>query len=333
MLELKGDRLVFSFPEVHAQARCEIEMQRTLRIPDDDRTYPLPPGLGRFPMRHVDDYAHRVSPTWQKHGGVMLPMCQSEAMWLRFTCPTGYPFVLKVGAGKVNAVTGETWVDGLHRDPQDYVILPRQPWLDGFCVRKGVIRQFVAMPLGSGYSAEEQLTGRAEHGGLQIVAYPMKASVYRERFERPVTRTMAGAIRSAQSLSLDDDFLEAESAKADMGLAPGGSMKQDIYDDTFGLSDWEQRHKSRVFVHLTNSMVWRELTGEAAPGVPPTAKEYAQHGLPWFDHYAEGPAVPGSGALAGLDSVATMANKKGEPLPGNSSVHPGPVKTVREGEF
>ncbi len=29
-----------------------------------------------------------------------------------------------------------------------------------------MIRQFVAMPLGEGYTAEEQLTGEAQHGGL-----------------------------------------------------------------------------------------------------------------------------------------------------------------------
>ena len=37
MTELKDDRLVFSFPEVHPSARMTIEFQRTLRIPDDDK--------------------------------------------------------------------------------------------------------------------------------------------------------------------------------------------------------------------------------------------------------------------------------------------------------
>ena len=31
---------------------------------------------------------------------------------------------------------------------------------------------------GDGHSAEEQVTGRAEYGGLQILAYPMKAAAY-----------------------------------------------------------------------------------------------------------------------------------------------------------
>src|SRR5262245_25170810 len=178
MIELNRDQLVFSFPEVHTQAILNIEFQRTLRIPDDGKSYPLPPGLGRFPLRHVDDFARDVTLTWLKHGGVMLPMYQSEALWLRFECPfladrsASYPFAIKVATGKIDAVTGKAWSNGLHRGPQDYLVAPQQPWLDGYCVRKGQIRQFVAMPLGAGYTAEEQITGQAEHGGIQVVVYP-----------------------------------------------------------------------------------------------------------------------------------------------------------------
>ena len=49
----------------------------------------------------------------------------------------------------------------LDRAAQNYLVAPDQPWLDGFCVAKGLIRQFVAMPLGKGYTAEAQLTGAA----------------------------------------------------------------------------------------------------------------------------------------------------------------------------
>ena len=125
---------------------------------------------------------------WLDRGGVMLPMYQSEAMWLMFTPRyvtgrnTSYPFAIKVAAGKIDAVTGKGWSDGLNAEPQDYMVCARQPWLDGFCVKKGIIRQFVAMPLGAGYTAEEQLTGQAEYGGLQIVAYPMKRKVFERRF-------------------------------------------------------------------------------------------------------------------------------------------------------
>ena len=38
-------KLTFRFPEVHEDAGCSIVFQRTLRIPDDEKEYPLPPGL------------------------------------------------------------------------------------------------------------------------------------------------------------------------------------------------------------------------------------------------------------------------------------------------
>ena len=123
MIELKKDCLEFSFPEVHPEARLQIVFLRTLRIPDDGKDYPLPPGLREFPLRHVDDYADQVSGSWLDRGGVMLPMYQSEAMWLSFhTSYVGekdleYPFAVKIATGKINAVTGKTWNNKLHRRP------------------------------------------------------------------------------------------------------------------------------------------------------------------------------------------------------------------------
>ena len=171
MIELNSDSLTVSFPELPLAPKLKIDFQRTLRIPDDDKDYPLPPGLGRFPLRHIDDFASRVPESWLKRGGVLLPMWQAEALWLRFDGRyvenrwTEYPFAIKVATGKISAVTGELWQRGLSRNPQNYLVAPEQPWLDGYGVEKGIIRQFVAMPLGEGYSVEEQLTGEAEFGG------------------------------------------------------------------------------------------------------------------------------------------------------------------------
>ena len=140
MIVLENDRLEFRFPEVHAEARCSIAFQRTLRIPDDGRDYPLPPGLGAFPLRHLDDFGERLPGSWRERGGVIAPMHQAEAMWIAFD--SDYPFAVKVATGKSCAITGDPWVDRLNRDPQDYAVLPEQPWLDGYCVEKGVVRQF-----------------------------------------------------------------------------------------------------------------------------------------------------------------------------------------------
>jgi len=334
MIELKRDALHFSFPEVHEDAHLEIHFQRTLRIPDDDRTYPLPPGLGRFPMRHVDDYAEKMPEAWMRHGGVLLPMYQSEALWINFT--GHYPFAVKVAAGKIDAVTGKEWSDGIHRKPQDYMTIPEQPWLDGYCVKKGTIRQFVAMPLGSGYTVEEQLTGEAEHGGIQIVAYPLKAEFY----QPPPEAIMDWAMPDGAFAS----FAEPRSARFDIGLAPGGRMEQEIFEDEREFFHWDADHGSRCFAHLANSLAWRAITGEDPPTTPFTSKEYARHGMPWFDYYGgDRKALGGGSAFKGLKSVFQLGKQKGEsPLPENESVEPGKVfqlgtkvtpEQVREGRF
>ena len=78
LIKLREDRLEFRFPEVHTDAKCRIEFQRTLRISDNNRHYPLPPRLGRFPLNHVDGYADTVPKVWDEYGGVFLPMLQSK---------------------------------------------------------------------------------------------------------------------------------------------------------------------------------------------------------------------------------------------------------------
>lgn len=342
MIELRSDSLVFSFPEVHPKARLRVDFQRTLRIPDDGRDWPLPPGLGRFPLVHVDDHAERVPPAWRRHGGVMLPMYRSEAMWLSFRSDrlsehdAAYPFAVKVGTGKVNAVSGEPWASGLAAEPQGYVVVPEQPWLDGYAVERGVIRQFVAMPLGAGYTAEEQLTGLAEHGGMQLEVVPMKREVFERRF--PKSRASEGAMFD---MRLREEGV-CYSAAPDLGLAPGGRMRQEIAEDPYGPEDWTLEHTSRCFVHLCDSLLWRAITGSAPPSTPATAEEYTRHGLPWFDYDLEGPALDGPEALAKLRSVLELARERGDvPFADNASPRPDRIVTlhrgrrseVREGKF
>ena len=75
-------------PPVHDQShepagrvtRLLLSLQRTLRIPEDGRAYPLPPGLGRLPL--VPGRAP---------GEVLVPMYQREAVWLAFGGATWRP--------------------------------------------------------------------------------------------------------------------------------------------------------------------------------------------------------------------------------------------------
>jgi hypothetical protein len=334
MIELLRDQLSFSFSQIHPDATLTIQFQRTLRIPDNSRDYPLPPGLGCFPLRHVDDFGTRVPSAWIEHGGVMLPMYQSEAMWLNFDAgycaerDVLYPLATKIATGKINSISGLPWTAGLIRDPQNYAVVPGQPWLDGYCVEKGIIRQFVAMPLGAGYTAEEQLTGTPEHGGIQISVFPMKREVFERRFPKR---------EKSRVLEIDSQPMVAmmlgSAGSYSMGLAPGGRMKQEIYKDPYDLSDWDTENGARCFAHIANSLVWSQITGEDPPTVPPTSEEYARYGLPWFLWYEDKlEALSGSDKLKDLKSIETLGKeKKDVPLPENQSVSTQNIIVLRNG--
>jgi len=321
-VELKGSTLWFELPEVHAEAKIGIDLQRTLRIPDDNKRYSLPPGLGKFPMCQVDDYKDNVPASWVERGGVMIPMFQSEAMWIHFqphhanNRDSAYPFAIKIAAGKVSAVTGEPWRGGLNE--KDYVVTPTQPWLDGYVVEKGLIRQFVATPLGAGFTPEAQFTGQEVHGGIQIEVFPMRKEDFERRF--PVREFRHDMLLCDRALECAP-AAACYSASAEMGLSAGGMMKQEIYEDPFGIGEWDLGHSARCFIHIANTMVWRAITGKEPPTIPATAKEYTRAGLPWFDYYGDGPALNATDKLKGVKSVVEMSKEKGMPmLPENESV-------------
>jgi hypothetical protein len=181
-----------------------------------------------------------------------------------------------------------------------------------------VIRQFVAMPLGEGYTAEEQITGAAEFGGIQIQAFPMKAARY-EKLRR-----------SWRDLHMLEDFscelatssmAPRMSVQRSMGLAPGGRMRQQSTKTSSAPTPGSSMPPARCFVTILNSADWQAVTGEAPPTRPPTSREYSRAGLPWFDYYADRRALAGSTTLGRLKSVFTLGRQKGKtPLPENESV-------------
>ena len=90
---------------------------------------------------------------------------------------------------------------------------------------------------------------------------------------------------------------------------------------------WDTDNSSRCFVHILNSAQWTAATGNPTPGRQPSAADYANAGLPWFEYYDDKlEAMDGSKKLAGLDSVAAKAIKLGEyALGDNAPVDPEEV--------
>jgi len=117
-----------------------------------------------------------------------------------------------------------------------------------------MVQQFVAMPLGHGYTVEEQRTGAAEWGGIQLRAVPLRREV-REREQQRWRRVTTGGVACLSAMHIVSE------SPVSMGLAPGGSIRQEIYKDERRVHCWDEPHGSRVFVHLLNSRDWLRVTG------------------------------------------------------------------------
>jgi hypothetical protein len=277
---------------VHIGESFSVSFQRTLRIPENGQTYPLPPGLGPFPIQRVEDHLDRVPAVWREQGGVFIPMYQREALWLYFDAVHWKPKAVKVGLGKINAVSGEALSKELHDAPQDYIVCPPQPWLDGINTESGAVRQFVALPLGLGYTVEGQMTGTEEYGGIQIIVYEPKPDVFPDL--APPKREPGPEMYPEQ----------AEAWTAEMGIGAGGKLRQKIYPDPYGIHVWDPENYRCIFVHIVNSEQYRLLTGSEAPPTPISAQIYDALGLPWFDLYDEMQGeVEGSEKLAKVKTI------------------------------
>ena len=154
------------------------------------------------------------------------------------------------------------------------------------------------MPLGLGYTVEGQLTGHETFGGIQLQSYaphPGRIPARDDSVDRECCLAAPAPVRRSRG------------ASGSMGLAAGGRMVQKVYPDPHGIDVWNQASRVRVFVHILNSELWRDITGEAPPPTPVTARSYSNAGLPWFDLYDESAAtLAPTGALAGVKSVKQM---------------------------
>jgi hypothetical protein len=275
--------------------RFAVSFQRTLRIPDDGRLYPLPPGFGRFPILRVEDFLARVPQLWREAGGVFIPMYQREALWISFSAASWKPNAVTVSVGGVNAVSGEPDDNRLHAQPQNYLLCPNQPWLDGINSGRGSISQFVAMPLGLGYTVES-VKGEETLGGIQIAVFePLPG-----RFPDQPPAPTPGPMRMSTF----------QTTETSMGLGAGGSIKQKIYRDPYGIETWELQPQARVCVHIVNSLLFEHLTGSTPPPTPIDAKAYNESGLPWFDLYDE--ALDAVSPPASLATAKTVAERDAE---------------------
>jgi hypothetical protein len=270
---------------------CEVVLHGTLRIPDDCGEYPLPPSLGPLPVLRTGE------------DEFVAPMRRAEAMWLGFDAPHWKPRALKIGIGGIDAISGErSEATALSEKPQDYVVIPDQPRLDGNA-GDGFVRQFVAVPLGDGLTVEGQLTGEEHEGGLAVSVFEPVPGKFHDEAPPWNDRT--------------------EVCAAPMSLGAGGRMRQEIYEDEYGIGTWQRKPARTVRVDLIDALAFEALTGMDVPGPPVDAETYTQYGMPWFDLLQ--PTKTDIAAAERLASVRSIADLEG----GQEELLPIPDAQVR----
>jgi hypothetical protein len=245
-------------------------------------------------------------------------MHQREALWLSFAAASWKPNAVKVAIGRVNAISGEADDQGLRDSPQNYIVCPEQPWLDGINSGQGSIRQFVAMPLGGGYTVEASVSGREEIGGIQITIFEPKPGRFPD--QPPAQPELAAGPFAGMA------------AAQPMGLGAGGVIRQKIYPDPYGIETWDQKNFGEVVIHILNSEQFREVTGLEPPPTPIDAKAYTEFGLPWFALYDEerGDIAPAE-RLARTKTIADRDKERGKvpPETGSPKISESQIKRLR----
>ncbi|KAF9059503.1 hypothetical protein BDP27DRAFT_1341354, partial [Rhodocollybia butyracea] len=134
-----SSKSIINLRKIRSESVCvhddlNFSFERTIRVPDNGKEHPLPPGLGSFQLFNVADYADKLPPSIVARGGVFISMYQREAMWMSFRNSGTDRYAVKVSVGNINALTA-----------------------DGISTSPGVVRQFVAM--------HWELTGGEDIGG------------------------------------------------------------------------------------------------------------------------------------------------------------------------
>ncbi len=89
-------------------------------------------------------------------------------------------------------------------------------------------------------------------------------------------------------------------------------MNQKLYPDPYGRDTWKKHPEARLYVHIVNSALYHEITGNPPPESPISAEIYTRYGYPWYSLYDEAYGdVPTSETLTGVKSVNEIEARNG----------------------
>ena len=97
-----------------------------------------------------------------------------------------------------------------------------------------------------------------------------------------------------------------------MGIAAGGTIRQQILEDTYGAESWDEAAFRDIVIHIVNSQVYQQITGREAPPSPISAEQYKRCKIPWYSDYKEkAPSLSPAAIFKRILSVGQIDNTRG----------------------
>jgi hypothetical protein len=90
-----------------------------------------------------------------------------------------------------------------------------------------------------------------------------------------------------------------------LSIGAGGTILQQIEEDTNDPRIWDTANAKLLSIHLLNSVEFERVTGLPPPETAVTAKVYAQQSLPFYDLYTE--KASSVAAQSGFSKVKTLS--------------------------
>jgi len=243
-----AERILTQLAKSNVPASVTVDVIRTLRLPNDGKIYHHPPGFGRFPLSSVDE--HRVPASWQRRGGVMLPLGDTESLFFDFQGE--YPVAIKVTAGGRNIVSGRPWTPGLEWAPQDYLV---QTVSAGFVAGFGLCRQFEPL---------RDVTSLEVLGGFLIEVFPVKRHVaFDGRLKSALPTNLYKRITSPKPSTRTPElptYFTNTKHEPKARVSQGGLYRQAITPDPRHINDYDFDEAVRCFVQPVDLDAWQTYT-------------------------------------------------------------------------
>ena len=216
-------------------------------------------------------------PHGSKKPDFLMPMNASDPFLIRFTA--NYPFALKLTVGNLDAVTAETPLAGLQKEPRNYLVVSGE-----LMAGRGVKERSFVLTLDTGCVVTSEFFAGQKIGRIDLQICPLHMESY---FSEGVAHSIPPTLREyfawfVYGPSLNARWAEmermdkrqrSECLTDEFGAILLGRKFEDEFDpqlieeltDLREVADWDQTHSKCCSVHVCNSSVWRQITGTNPP--------------------------------------------------------------------